>query len=124
MKVNLPPSEPPVLNHVDDHGRIKHTPPSPPSEAEPLPTDNIDHPRMTDNQKQKVALRDVYEQVRRANTEEDLEKLNKLQYHIPSRERKAFTEKLKNIKTGMENRRKLRRILQIKNLHKMARRSN
>ena len=126
MKINLPPSEPPNLEHVDENGRIKHTPPFDPGNREPLPIDNIDKDgvtRLPNTQKQFIALRNIYERVRTANSEEELQSLRELQDHIPARERAAYTKKLDNIKQGMDNRRKLKRLLQIKGLRSMARRN-
>ena len=76
---------------------------------------------MTNTQKQKAALRQIYDRVRKANSEQDLEDLGKLTDHIPPNERNAYTQRLANIHLGMENRRKLKRLLQVKNLNKMAR---
>ena len=122
MKISLPPSEEPILKHVDENGRPKHTPPSRPEETPPLPIEeNNEHSRMTNTQKQKAALRQIYDRVRKANSEQDLEDLGKLTDHIPPNERNAYTQRLANIRLGMENRRKLKRLLQVKNLNKMAR---
>lgn len=114
----------PPLNHVDENGRIKVTPPLPHDETPPLPPtiDDKDHPFPTHPlyQKNQMEMRKLFQRVNQVKTMDELEKITPLKDHLPKRDRKIFTKKLDDIRMGIESRVKLKRALQLRELRKMA----
>lgn len=124
MKLTIPQDEEPTqTTHVDDNGRIKQAPPLQLPEAEDLeiPKDIEEKfPLLPPAQKQRMAMRQIYTQVKDAKTMDDVEKLEGMTKHIPTRDRPKFVKKLDDIKLGIHNRTQLKRTLQLRRLSAMS----
>ena len=109
------------LKHIDEDGRPKITPPSEPEEDTDLDTSEVKRPILRPNQRQMVAKRQLIGRLKGIKSESAVERYREKADKLPERDRGKFIAKLDKIKSGIDNTRNLKRLLQVRKLQQMTR---